>query len=514
MLSLPWRGGCVALIALFGIVSFVRGQELPGAKEKWKHLTSPHFEIYTSESEKESREILYNLEIFRHVFVEDAGVSERKKQPLTVFYFGREKTFRAYLPEDWRKSDEIAALCIPGVVRSRCLVKSISSSDRSERLVFSQFVYHLIDEMELRLPSWAARGLATAYSGTQVVEPNLEFGHPIEWHAEELKRGLAVPLDRLLTIKGDDPQLKRVDFLRSYDAECWALAHYLMYGKTNLPKGTAWRLWAALSGQGNSSGSKNIQIVEAVLGMSLKDLEVELKEYIHLGSYRWGRRPIPDLPREKTYPMRQVSADEMELRLIELGVLADQPAARLMMLNRQQKGCADPRFWEVVGERAFRDQDRPGATEAWAKAMALGPVPLSVRRETLKLQLGPLINSSDFSRRLPVEMTEAYRREALLILDEHAEEEDGLTLLGWIEASAVKINASNVKRIQAAFPRMQDRHRALLALAAIRVRVKDYKTANELIAVLRSESEEKNLLNGAEKLQRLLDAEVRNGAGG
>src|SRR5258708_1230822 len=50
---------------------------LLGIDEKWRYFASPHFELYSRNGDNPSREVLYNLELLRAVFLERMKLEER-----------------------------------------------------------------------------------------------------------------------------------------------------------------------------------------------------------------------------------------------------------------------------------------------------------------------------------------------------------------------------------------------------------------------------------------------------
>src|SRR4051812_33851690 len=99
---------CLLVLCL---VVCVRGayDPMPGADEKWRHYESPHFEVYSRNSDSESRELLHNLELSHAIFFETFGYKVSRAVPVTVYFFSREKTFEAYKPESMRKVEELSA---------------------------------------------------------------------------------------------------------------------------------------------------------------------------------------------------------------------------------------------------------------------------------------------------------------------------------------------------------------------------------------------------------------------
>src|SRR5687768_16465154 len=101
MISLK-RWACLGLLALAitGNAATANPHLLPGVDEKWRHFQSPHFELYSRNSESESRDFLRNLELVHAIFFETFGFKVSRAVPVTVYFFSRDKFFEAYKPEE------------------------------------------------------------------------------------------------------------------------------------------------------------------------------------------------------------------------------------------------------------------------------------------------------------------------------------------------------------------------------------------------------------------------------
>src|SRR5262249_9598022 len=58
----------------------------------------------------------------------------------------------------------------------------------------------------------------------------LDFGRLIPWHIQQLRDRARLPLRDVLTADQSSPLYAQEDKRQGFDAECWALVHYLMLG--------------------------------------------------------------------------------------------------------------------------------------------------------------------------------------------------------------------------------------------------------------------------------------------
>jgi hypothetical protein len=90
----------------------------------------------------------------------------------------------------------------------------------------------LSDSFSGRLPFWFSRGLAAVLSNTIVTDRQVEFGHGIQSYMEEL-RGGRFALRDLLSMTRESPAFGREIERQRFDAQSWALVHYLIFGQAD-----------------------------------------------------------------------------------------------------------------------------------------------------------------------------------------------------------------------------------------------------------------------------------------
>jgi hypothetical protein len=79
-------------------------------------------------------------------------------------------------------------------------------------------------------PLWFARGLAGVLSNTIVHESGILLGAPIPWHLQRLRDTSRVRLAELIKVTRTSPEFLKEEGQISFDAQSWALVHFLMFG--------------------------------------------------------------------------------------------------------------------------------------------------------------------------------------------------------------------------------------------------------------------------------------------
>src|SRR5579872_74601 len=84
--------GVISALSLFWPVS--------GADQRWVHISSTDFEIFSSAGEGNTREILQHFERVRSFFEQAMGASPAKLDPVRIIMFGSKKEFDPYRLND------------------------------------------------------------------------------------------------------------------------------------------------------------------------------------------------------------------------------------------------------------------------------------------------------------------------------------------------------------------------------------------------------------------------------
>jgi hypothetical protein len=85
------------------------------------------------------------------------------------------------------------------------------------------------------VPLWFRHGLQELMGNTLVRQKDVHVGRIISYHLERLAQGPLMPLPRLLAATRKTVDLRDESTRRSFDAQAWALVHYLVFGEKRAP---------------------------------------------------------------------------------------------------------------------------------------------------------------------------------------------------------------------------------------------------------------------------------------
>lgn len=456
---------------------------IPGADEKWRHMQSPHFEVYSRNSESESRELLHNLELVHAIFFETFGFRVSRAVPVTVYFFSREKTFEAYKPERVRKIEALSAFYHADPDRGIMTVAPLPSYEAAQRLAFGCYTYHLFRLMGERPPTWYTYGMSGIFSNLNLIANKFELGKADPNQVSRLQTARLVPVEVMF---GADQQSNA--FLANqnnhvFHDQTWAMMHFLYFGHHKLPpeKVNAFVAHALAQSPGFDAAATR-KVFEDSLGMTYEKMDRTLESYFRSGRYGYRNVAQPVIPPAKGYAMRKVPIEEIRLRLAELALRVNRaPAGKLTLLQVKSGSPESARVQEVLGTEALRDGDWNHAAERWWRAMEAGSTNPAVMHELAQYEDRLRFGRFDLSYRLPEEAAERLRDLAQRTIRIAPAQASAYELLAWVEAAAQEPSIANINVVQQQFANVKDRPRTLLALAVIRLRLGDKAGATELL---------------------------------
>jgi Flp pilus assembly protein TadD len=240
----------------------------------WTRVESPHFVVSGEVSDRDVRQVAFQLETFREVFSRVIpGARERSLLPPFVVVFGSERSFAPYKPV----FDGLAAPVGGYVVReplAPCMALRLDGSDEATRTVFHEYAHVLFDPSAA--PLWLSEGVADYYSTTVVLRDrqHVEVGREIPAHVMRARRAW-LPLRQILTTSRAS-KIWATDAGQSFYAESWLLVHYLVRGTpergAQIP-----RLIARLA-----RGDDEQEVFRQEIGQPAR-VEAELKRYLATG---------------------------------------------------------------------------------------------------------------------------------------------------------------------------------------------------------------------------------------
>lgn len=474
------------LFAACSVLLRAASPEFPGLDEKWRHLKSPNFELYSRNPEAASRELLHDLELLRAMFFDTFKLAERRRLEVTIYFFRKETDFRAYLKELYGTKHDFTGLYMPAVDRAVIMLCLGENAETTRQLIYHEYVHHMFQVAEQHPPTWLNEGIADLYSTVRPKAGNLEFGHPALGRLWLLQTQKLMSLEQLFAVDQNSPVIRQGEHTGLFYAQSWALLHYLYFGESKIPAD----IRTAFVGRVLANQYKDVNAMrqgfQKTFGLDYTEMLKRLERYATSGRYGWGKLPWPSIPTVASYTARSVPVSEMRLRLAELALRINRsPQAKLALLQVREQKLADTRPLEALGADALRDGDEQSARERWKESVDLGTRNPAIFRELGLMEGRAVFSQFDVHFRVPAEKADRIREYLLRAIEYSPEQTDVYEMLAWVEAFAPEPSIKNVTTVQRAYPSLTRKERTAMALAFVRVRLGKNEEALEILRTWR-----------------------------
>jgi hypothetical protein len=503
----------VVFACLLGAGSGARGadrESVPGVDAKWRRYQSPHFELFSHNGGSESRQVLHNLELLHTVFLDTLHLSERQPLEVTVFYFATDREFNAYLTPQMRRNGGLAGYYLARADRAVIVLSPQIESAEAQRVINHEYIHHLTFITGDTPALWYREGIAELFSTIEEDAKGLKLGLPIENHVGFLQQGGMMPLEDLFSTGHDSPNYNESERMGYFYAESWALLHFWLFGRSNLPRAPLDRfLRYSLQDEGNLDPPARRELFQSTLGMTYEAMLDRLRRYVNSGSYSWSKLPLPKMAPRESYAVRPVDRDEIREQLVELDLRVNRsPQSRLTLLDAAGKSSANPRLFEVLGTDALAEGDESAARERWQQALAAGTTNPAISHELALLENRRWFSDIDVIYfRLPADTAQYLRGLLRRSIASAPDQIQAYEMLAWVEATVDAPSAANVNLVQTHFGGLKDKNRTLLALALVRVRLKEEAAARELLDSLEKREPNRDILQAVTTVRAYLDAQ-------
>lgn len=484
--------------------------EPPGSGDRWFLTTSPHFELYSTAPESETRELLGQLEILREATLRSVNLATRQPLPLTIFHFKRSSDYTAYLPKHFTQPEQILGLYQDQADRALILLAPISDQEQRQRTLYHEYIHHLIRVSGDKPPVWYEEGLAELLSTMEAKSDGLIIGKPILGRVLQLRQSNLLDIDQLLTARQDSSLYLGGHATAVLYAQAWAFVHYIYLGQAKVPKDKLFEFISLTNSEESRTSRARIQeLARSTLGLELSELNGSLTRYVRGGSYRTMRLAIPDVAPTSSYTVR--AAPEIRLRLAEVLLKTNRdPWAKIALTQAVREGQHDAKVLESLAAHEQREGDQTSAREYWDAAIAMGSTNHTVYDHLAKLEAERWFRDYDPDFTLPDDAADRLRYLLYKSLDGAPEQGETYEALAWVEAHARRPEISGVNLVQTGLRHLRIRDRALLALATVRYRTKDTTTAREIANLVKQSGSNPWAVAGAGQLLERMTAADAN----
>ena len=363
------RRALAALLLLTGAAT------LAHAAETWTEVRTRNFTIVSNAGEGTARSTANEFEQARAAYgrIWPWMLKTRIKPPL-VLALKDEPTLRRWAPGWYERRGGMSWVSgwAEGADRLYLLLRTDSRPE--EQAVTPNYNLYrgylrvvLNTTIERPFSEWLANGLAAVFGNVNVNDKQIQLGRPVPWEFRDFNTRPRLPLQTVLDVRHDSPLLSKEVEREQFDAQCYVLVHYLLFGdrvNRSAKLDNFERMWLG-------GATQDVALAESV--GDLKVLDGALVNY--------ARKPILSFAVFDTEA--RIAAERPPGRVLVPAEVAGLRAALHVAMGRPQEAQAaireardaDPRLagsYDAEGVLADRDHDKTRAKEAYARAVDLG----------------------------------------------------------------------------------------------------------------------------------------------
>lgn len=345
------------------------------AAESWVSVQTPNFTVVSNAGEGTAQQTAGEFEQVRAAY---GRLWPRGRlvqgRPIVILALKNESTMRRWAPAYYEVKGgiDLASVTTAGADREYLLLRTDArpqdpSVTPNYNLYRAYLNLLLSSSFERRLPPWLSNGFSTVLASVSVRDKDILVGQPVPWHFRHFNQSGRLPLATVLDARSDSPLLLKEEQRYLFDAQCYVLVHYLLFGDHGAHSASLTRFQQLWLG-----GRSQDQALAEAFG-DLKALEQALPAY--------AATPILSYAQFKTEA--KIAADRPAPRAMNAADVAGLQAGVHVAMGRpveaqaaiREARTADPRSplsYDAEGLLADRDRDKPRATQAYSQAVELG----------------------------------------------------------------------------------------------------------------------------------------------
>ncbi|MGA8027165.1 MAG: hypothetical protein WB992_08455 [Bryobacteraceae bacterium] len=238
-----------------------------GASANWITLTTPHFEMFTTNPAKDAAQEIQFFEHARWLLLEATPLKTKQDTVVQIIAFRSESE---YAPYGFRAGG--GAYYLRTFNRDYIVMQDIDP--RHRQIVTHEYTHLLVAAAGLKLPIWLNEGLAELYSSIESRGGETVLGHDPSQHLTTLGRRQWIDWNALFAVDRNSPYYNESQKMSVFYAQSWALTHMLALGPAYAPRFNNFL-------QAVSAGQPSVVAFQTVYGKSLGAVDADLKTYLH-----------------------------------------------------------------------------------------------------------------------------------------------------------------------------------------------------------------------------------------
>jgi tetratricopeptide (TPR) repeat protein len=289
----------IALIALVGCAG------MRGASPPWLEVRSDNFSIFTALGEREARQLIENLELFRAALLVMTRLRDPSPRVPTEIYAFRGS--RDY--DQFRPRANVAGFFVPGLRSNWVAFEANRQGIEARALLYHEYTHFLLrNEGRARDPMWFQEGYAELLGAIDVRGSMVRIGVVPPYRRGSLSSS-RLPYSRVLRARSLEGWSDNDTGM--FYTQSWLLVHYLTLGAMETSDSFTTRLdrYVAKIEQGSDEETA----FREAFGIEVNDLAANLRKYTRkLPAFGLTRDQLAANP---AISVRALPSDETDMRL-------------------------------------------------------------------------------------------------------------------------------------------------------------------------------------------------------
>ncbi len=335
----------------------------------WLEVRSPHFTVVSDAGPKQAQHVAGGFERVRAAF--RLAFPEIRLDPSTPFVIIAVKDraeLEALMPPQahLKGAPQWTGWFEESREKDYALIQLNTGNDSSFRTPLQGYTFILAGLSPMRVPLWLSQGLSEYYGDSLIENKEVVLGKPDGAYLSVLRQTEMIPLKTLLAVNRRSPYYNREDKMTVFDAETWALTHYLMSQGFKQNRSLIAEYIQLL-------GNKMDPVLAATEAFgNLDDLENNLDRYVRLFSYTAIRVKGSTVVDDSTFVARPLSRSAAEaVRGDFLAATGNVSAGRAMLEDAIKLDPQDATPCESMGFLEYRQGHVAKAEQWFARAVQL-----------------------------------------------------------------------------------------------------------------------------------------------
>ncbi|MGH9321739.1 MAG: tetratricopeptide repeat protein [Vicinamibacteria bacterium] len=281
------------------------------AKETWLEAKSANFSLVTEVGKGRAEDILTDLEQLRRLVTRSLP-SQPVDSPIPtgIYVFKNEKSLRDFQPLREGKPEEWAAFFQPQPFKNFIALQAEGSKEFVRELVFQQYLHLLLSYRGISYPLWLRSGLSLFYGNAYITKDRAEVGKMHERHRRELGEYRSMPFQQLFSVTRDSREYRDENMRPLFDAQAWALVHYLIIGRSPEGGQAIGRFLDLLA-----EGKDEMLAFQEAMKMPVGEVQAAVSQYIRKSVYQYWKVELEPLEAGRDFRFTELSPAAADARL-------------------------------------------------------------------------------------------------------------------------------------------------------------------------------------------------------